>query len=362
MKKGTGKQDVESMHISEQVKPVSGWFYAMEGAAAGCVERYCELANVKSSTLRNVGTPCIDDHTLAPEDFVNTGALNHVCSQAVLKCLYMTRLARPELYWAVNSLAREVTRWTVACDKRLHRLICYIHFNKKAVIKSYVGDEPAKCKLMLFCDASFAGDLKDSKSTSGSVLCLVGPRTFCPITWMCKKQGAVSHSSTESEIIALDMGLRLDGLPSLTLWDLILNTLDPIGWKPRPFDARADVNSLLPEETQELLNVDFVPCNVAEISERAKLLIMEDNDAVIKMCMKVRAPTMRHVQRTQRIDVDSLLERIHTDNSIWIKYINTKCQLADIFTKGSFSVNTWNDLCKLLQVGEIKDVDLMIKY
>ena len=227
---------------------------------------------------------------------------------------------------------------------------------------SHVGDNPEDCYLMLFCDASFAGDLRDSKSTSGSVLCLVGPRTFCPITWMCKKQGAVSHSSTESEIIALDMGLRLDGLPSLTLWDLILNTLDPIGWKPQPFSTRAEMNSSLPEETQELLNVDFVPCNVAEISERAKLLIMEDNDAVIKMCMKVRAPTMRHVQRTQRIDVDSLLERIHTDNSIWIKSINTKAQLADIFTKGSFSVNTWNDLCKLLQVGEIKDVDLMIKY
>jgi hypothetical protein len=194
-------EHVESMMFSEKGDPVSGWYYAMEGAAAACVERYCELAKIKPSTLRNVGTPCIDDHTLPPEDFVSTGALNNVCSQAVLKCLYMTRLARPELYWTVNSLAREVTRWTVACDKRLHRLICYIHYNKKAVIKSWVGDEPNKCKLMLFCDASFAGDLKDSKSTSGSVLCLVGPRTFCPITWMCKKQGAVSHSSTEAEII-----------------------------------------------------------------------------------------------------------------------------------------------------------------
>ena len=28
---------------------------------------------------------------------------------------------------------------------------------------------------------------------------------------MCKKQTAVSHSSTESEIISLDTGLRLDG-------------------------------------------------------------------------------------------------------------------------------------------------------
>ena len=35
---------------------------------------------------------------------------------------------------------------------------------------------------------------------------------------MCKKQTAVSHSSTESEIISLDTGLRLDGLPALELF------------------------------------------------------------------------------------------------------------------------------------------------
>ena len=37
-----------------------------------------------------------------------------------------------------------------------------------------------------------------------------------------KKQTAVAHSSTESEIISLDTGLRLDGLLALELWDLIL--------------------------------------------------------------------------------------------------------------------------------------------
>ena len=34
-----------------------------------------------------------------------------------------------------------------------------------------------------------------------------------------------SHSSTESEIISLDTGLRLDGLPALELWDLIVSVL-----------------------------------------------------------------------------------------------------------------------------------------
>ena len=52
-----------------------------------------------------------------------------------------------------------------------------------------------------------------------------GSPTFVPISWMCKKQTSVSHSSTESEIISLDTGLRLDGLPALELWDLIVSVL-----------------------------------------------------------------------------------------------------------------------------------------
>ena len=40
---------------------------------------------------------------------------------------------------------------------------------------------------------------------------------------MCKKQTCVSHSSTESEIIFLDSGLRLDGLLALEFWDLIVS-------------------------------------------------------------------------------------------------------------------------------------------
>ena len=35
--------------------------------------------------------------------------------------------------------------------------------------------------------------------------------------WMCKKQTSVSYSSTDSEIISLDAGLRLDGIPALVV-------------------------------------------------------------------------------------------------------------------------------------------------
>ena len=71
----------------------------------------------------------------------------------------------------------------------------------------------------------FAGDLEDSKSISGGTLCIFGSHTFVPISWMCKKQTSVSHSSTESEITSLDAGLRIDGIPALDLWDLIVTVL-----------------------------------------------------------------------------------------------------------------------------------------
>ena len=54
-----------------------------------------------------------------------------------------------------------------------------------------------------------------------------------------RKQISVSHSSTESEIISLDAGLRLDGIPALDLWDLIVTVLhghthqnDQVRWDP----------------------------------------------------------------------------------------------------------------------------------
>ena len=77
----------------------------------------------------------------------------------------------------------------------------------------------------LFQDSDFAGDLEDSNSTSGGTLCIFRSHTIVPISWMCKKQSSVSHSSTELEIISLDAGLRLGGIPALDLWDLIVAVL-----------------------------------------------------------------------------------------------------------------------------------------
>ena len=57
-------------------------------------------------------------------------------------------------------------------------------------------------------------------------LCIFGSHTFVPISWMCKKQTSVSHSSTEVEILSLDAVLRMDGIPALDLWDLVMKVSD----------------------------------------------------------------------------------------------------------------------------------------
>jgi len=58
-------------------------------------------------------------------------------------------------------------------------------------------------ELVLFCDADWAGDQNDHKSTSGVLLCLMGPNTFIPISAISKKQISVSKSTPEAEIVAL---------------------------------------------------------------------------------------------------------------------------------------------------------------
>ena len=113
-----------------------------------------------------------------------------------------------------------------ACDKRLTRSISYIHHTCEYRQHCYVVNIAQHCRIGLFQDTDFAGDLEDSKSTSGGILCIFGSHTFVPISWMCKKQTSVSHSSRETEIISLDAGLRMDGILALDFWDLVIEVFD----------------------------------------------------------------------------------------------------------------------------------------
>ena len=119
--------ETEKLPCSENLC-ISSWSYDMERHAKKCVERYCELANKTTQQLYKVSTPCIDDHHFKEEELKSVGELSKVCSQSVVKCLYLAHICRPDNLWSVNKLARAITKWTKACDKRLSCLISYIQY------------------------------------------------------------------------------------------------------------------------------------------------------------------------------------------------------------------------------------------
>ena len=123
----------------------------MQGHAEKCVEKYLELSNLTIADLKPVGTPSIDDHLIAANESEEKGKLAPVCSRIVLKVLFFARISRPDLLQSVNTLARAVTKWTAACDRRLLRLISYIHSTKHWVIRCFVGDHIKDLKIYLHC-------------------------------------------------------------------------------------------------------------------------------------------------------------------------------------------------------------------
>ena len=105
---------------------------------------------------------------------------------------------------------------------------------------------------------------------------------LCQVSWMCKKQSSVSHSSTESEIISLDASLKMDGISALDLWDLIVTVLhrDTNQSEQEQGDlSRSLTRKKIPGKIDDLNSVDFVSSNANSSREEAMLCIFEDNEA-----------------------------------------------------------------------------------
>ena len=112
---------------------------------------------------------------------------------------------------------------------------------------------------------------------------------LCLQVGLCKKQTSVSHSSTESEITSLDAGLRIDGLPALELWDLIVSLLRNVTQTPdrsgRPVVTNKNQRSQ--GKTNALNNID---CVLPKCQHQESLLyVFEDNEAVIQMIIGGRS-------------------------------------------------------------------------
>ena len=223
-------------------------------------------------------------------------------------------------------------KWTKAYDKRLSRLISYIHHTCECKQYCYVGNTAKQCRLGLFQDSDFAGDLEDSKSTVRSWGFKIYCHTFVPRSWMCKKQTSVSHSSTESETFLWmrDWGWMVFPHLIYGIWSLQF-----LGTRISTIKNRANC---------QWTNVKLVLhltrfTNARNIREWSMIWIMlivfpQTSNLLIRMlcCMCLRttkqwsrwwkkegSPTMRHVSGTLRVALDYLFDRINLNPKIQIK-------------------------------------------
>ncbi len=169
--------------------------------------------------------------------------------------------------------------------------MCYIHTTKDYKMVGWIGDDFSAVGLHLFSDADFAGCSETQRSTSGVHLAVQGEHSNFPIAGISKRQGCVSHTTPEAEIVAGVFALRATGLPALTLW--------------------------------EVLN-----------SKIGKIQMHADNKAMIQVAHTGRNPTMRHLSRTHRVDV-AWLHEVATSDDVCVGYERTDKMAADIYTKGS---------------------------
>ena len=181
---------------------VIAWSYNMQGHAEKCIEGYCDWANQSIDQLCRVCTLCIDDHLFKHEEQETVGDLSKVCSQIVLKCMHLARMGRPDIL--VSKLARAVTKWTRARDRRLARLISYIHHTHDYRKYCHVGNTAQHCVMEFIPRLRFCQIPLKTRHRH---------RQHSMYLW----KSNVRTSSTVSEAISLDAGLRMDGIPAFVL-------------------------------------------------------------------------------------------------------------------------------------------------
>ena len=224
----------------------------------------------------------------------------------------------------------------------------------------HVGNTAKQCRLGLFQDSDFAGDLEDSKSTIrwNIVHFRKAIRLFQSVGCV-RNTLQISHSSTESEIISLDAGLRFDGIPALASWDLIVAVLhgntyqkDQERGDPSKSPTRKKFHGMI----DDLDNVDFVSSNVHSSHQEALLYVFERQRSSDQDDQKGKKHSQRDMfpEPTELLLIGCLMESIWTHPRSKSNTVDTKNQLADKLTKGNFTSDAWNHLLCLFNVSQFQ--------
>ena len=281
--------------------------YDMRSFFKACVELYLIIVGKKAAEIlsKPAPTPFLSADDKAYDDSEEPrGVLQSKASKVIMKVLYGARMCRYDLLHACQALACKVTKWSLRCDRRLHRLIAYIHQSIDLCMYGWIGDDSIALRLWLYTDADFAADQSDSKSVSGVFCALQGPTSFFPLCALSKKQSSVSHSTCESEMVAADLGLRTEAIPLMTLLDQLFQ-------------------------------------------REVRCLFLEDNQSTLRNITTGKMASLRHLSRTHRVNTHWVAE-VCRELPIDLGACESHLMAADIFTKIFAENMKWVDVMRLI--------------
>jgi hypothetical protein len=174
------------------------------------------------------------------------------------------------------------------------------------LLEGSVSTDVDSWRLDVFSDADFAGE--GCRSTSGLFTTLTSGANgeFCfPITWASARQGCISRSTPEAEVVAASRAIFNCAIPLQLLWD--------------------------------------------QLHEKGlRVVVREDNQAAIICLRRGFSPKLGYLSRTHKVNLGAISEVLDKDG-ISLEYCSTNLMRADPLTK-AFSGPSWPAALELLLV------------
>ena len=260
----------------------------------GLIKRIVEALHLEENDVRD--TPASVKPLVADKNGERAHELYNYAS-VVGMMGYLRGHARPDIAHAVSQCARFTHAPRRSHELALERIGMYLNATKD---KGIILRPSQLLHVDCYVDADFAGlwphedpdDPTSVKSRTGYVICVAN----CPVIWCSKLQSDIALSTMQAEYHSISIAMR-DLLPFLDLLTVITSAVG------------------LPEQDTTM-----------------KVTVHEDNEGALALA---KLEPGRSTPRSKHYAVKYHWFREHIkDRGIILQKVDTKSQLADIFTKG----------------------------
>lgn len=199
--------------------------------------------------------------------------------EVVGSLIFAATAARPDIAYITNILSRRLHKWGAVHWNAAKRVLRYLKKTKSNGLQYKFDDNDLH--LTGYSDFDYAGDMDTRRSTTGYIF----KNGDAAITWRTQLQKCVTCSTAEAEYLAAS------------------------------------------EATKEAIWLRGLLQEIGEKVTTIKLFV--DNQSALKL---IKNPVFHH--RTKHIDIRyHFVREKFSEGVIDVNYVNTKLQIADIFTK-----------------------------